>query len=363
MTPRGGPGETQGVAESLEQANAPEGRPDRRTSRLRDRLAPEALDYTIPSVATRLPYFLGSLTLTSIVVAALTGIWLSQFYQPSPIGAHASVVYLVEEAPFGDLARNLHWWSSNLAVFAVLFHLSWVFYRGSYRSPREITWWAGVGMLGCLFLLFFTGTTLPWSQEGYEALAHNTAAAEMMGPLGVFMTDRFTPSTPLLARMYALHVSGLPLALLVLLAVHLYLIRYLGIHTQPGEPRGGATFRAHLGRIVAYGAWVVAATLILALVIPRGLGYPAVQGFEVTKPPLPFLWIVAIENRLGIGVLAVMVPAVFLVLAAVPIADRRRSDSPRGRRGRLVLALLAWAVLIALTVDAALAPQQQHIGM
>lgn len=331
--------------------------------RLRDRWAPWALEYEIPQVATRLPYFLGALTLTSIVLAAASGIWLAQFYQPSPVGAHASTVYIVERAPLGDLARNVHWWASNAAVFAVLFHLSWVFYRGSYRIPREITWWAGVGMLGCLFMLFFTGTTLPWSQEGYEALAHNTAAAELLGPLGLFMTDRFTASTPLLTRMYTLHVSGLPLALVALLAVHLYLIRYLGIHTHPDESRGGATFREHLGRIGAYGVWAAAAILALAVVFPRGLGYPAVQGFEVTKPPIPFLWIVAIENRLGIGVLAVIVPVVFVLLAAVPLVDRRKADSRRGRRTRQLILGVAWIILIGLTIDAALAPQQQHIGM
>lgn len=111
--------------------------PEVRAWRLRDRLAPAALEYEIPPVATRLPYFLGALTLTSIVLAAGTGIYLSQLYDPSPIGAHGSVVYIVERAPLGDLARSLHWWSAQAAFFAALFHLSWVFYRGSYRAPRS----------------------------------------------------------------------------------------------------------------------------------------------------------------------------------------------------------------------------------
>lgn len=331
--------------------------------RLRDRLAPAALEYAIPAVATRLPYFLGALTLTSILLAAGTGIYLSQLYQPSPIGAHGSVVYIVEQAPLGDLARSLHWWSANAAVFSVLLHLSWVFYRGSYRAPRELTWWAGVGMLGCLFLLFFTGTTLPYDQEGYEALAHNVAAAQRVGSLGAFLTDEFTPSAPLLSRLYALHVSALPLVLIALLGLHLYLIRYLGIHTLSGESRQGTTFRHHLWRIGAYAAWLAAGLLALAVAFPPGLGHPAVQGVEVTKPPLLFLWIVAIENWLGIGVLAIVVPLAFVALILVPLADRRRTDSPRGRQVRVVLIAIGWTVLTALTVTAWLAPQQQHLGM
>jgi len=337
--------------------------PKPRAWRLRDRLAPAALEYEIPPVATRLPYFLGALTLTSIAIATATGIYLSQLYDPSPIGAHGSVIYIVERALLGDLARSLHWWSAQAAILAVLFHLSWVFYRGSYRAPRELTWWAGAGMLGCLFFLFFTGTTLPNDQEGFEALAHNLAAAESLGALGVFMTDRFTPSAPLLARIYALHVSALPLVLLALLGLHLYLIRYLGIHTRDGEPTQGTTFRRHFLRIGAYAAWLAAGLVALAFVVPRGLGHPAVQGMEVTKPPLPFLWIVAIENGLGIGALAVVVPLVFVALLLVPLVDRRRTDSVRGRRLRVILIALGWTVLIALTVAAWLAPQQQHLGM
>ncbi len=335
----------------------------RKTTRLTDRLALHGLDYAIPTVATRLPYFLGAMTLTAIVILAATGAYLAQFYQPSPFGAHASVVYIIEVAPFGDLARNLHWWAANAVVASILLHLTWVFYRGSYRVPRELTWWVGVGMLGCLFLLFFTGTTLPNDQEGFEALAHNLAAAEWMGPLGVVLTHAFTRSTPLLARLYALHISVLPLALFALLGVHLYLIRYLGIHTHPGEERHGATFRKHLQRMTAYGLWLVAGLIVVSLVWPRELGYPAVAGAEVTKPPLPFLWLVALENQWGITALALSMPVIFLMLAALPLVDRRAVDSRRGMRWRAGGALLAWTVLIALTLIAALVPQQQHLGM
>jgi ubiquinol-cytochrome c reductase cytochrome b subunit len=330
--------------------------------RLRDRLGLQGLDYEIPAVATRLPYYLGAMTLTSILVAAVTGIYLEQFYQPSPLGAHASVVYTIEHAPFGDLARNLHRRAADAAVLVVALHLSWVFYRGSYQAPREITWWAGVGMLGCLFLLYFTGTTLPYDQEGYEALAHNISAAERVGPLGAFLTADFTPSTSLLARLYALHVSALPLLLLGLLSVHLYLIRYLGIHALPGEQPGGASFRAYARRMGAYVAWWAAALIALSLVWPQGLGHPAVPGSEVTKPPWPFLWFVTLENQWGIGALAIVVPILFVALVLIPLVDRRREDSAPGRRWRVWILALAWAAWLALTLIAALAPQRQHLG-
>ena len=43
---------------------------DRKTTRLTERLALHGLEYAIPAVATRLPYFLGAMALTAIVVLA-----------------------------------------------------------------------------------------------------------------------------------------------------------------------------------------------------------------------------------------------------------------------------------------------------
>ena len=55
---------------------------------LRDRLAvKEGLDYEIPNVADRLPYFLGSLTLFGIIVQVLSGFYLTQFYNADPKSA------------------------------------------------------------------------------------------------------------------------------------------------------------------------------------------------------------------------------------------------------------------------------------
>jgi ubiquinol-cytochrome c reductase cytochrome b subunit len=335
----------------------------RRSFRLRDRLALNALDYSIPPVATRFPYFLGSLTLVSIVLAGVSGIWLAQFYQPLPLGAHTSVVYIVERAPLGDFARNLHWWSANGAMASVFVHLSWVFYRGSYRAPREVTWWIGVGLLGCLFTLFFTGTTLPYDQEGYEAMAHGVSTAERLGPIGRVLTSEFTTSAPLLTRLYSLHASVIPLALLVLIGAHLFLIRALGVRTWAEEEVDGAGFRDHFRMIGAHSAWISALVVSASLLWPRGLGYPPVPGAEVTRPPVAFLWLVTLENLWGIQALAVAVPVAALILISVPFVDRRRQDSPIGRRWRAGLLLMAWLGLASLTIAAALAPQRQHLGM
>ena len=78
----------------------------------------------------------------------------------------------MSRAPLGDFVRGIHHWSADFVLLSVTAHLLWVFWRGSYKKPRELTWWAGVLMLGTIFLIYFTGTVLPRDQAGYEALEH-----------------------------------------------------------------------------------------------------------------------------------------------------------------------------------------------
>ena len=52
------------------------------------------LDYSIPRVAQTLPYFLGSLTVTGLIILVSSGFYLLQFYDPDPQGSHQSVLYI-----------------------------------------------------------------------------------------------------------------------------------------------------------------------------------------------------------------------------------------------------------------------------
>lgn len=88
------------------------------------------------------------------------------------------------------------------------------------------------GLAGLIFLLIVTGTALRYDQEGFEALAHLVAGSEMTGWFGGFFTEGFTVSTPLLSRIYGLHTSLLPLAVVALMGVHFWLVRQLGIHAS-----------------------------------------------------------------------------------------------------------------------------------
>ncbi len=319
------------------------------------------LDYSIPGVAQTLPYFLGSLTVTGLIILVSSGFYLLQFYDPDPQGSHQSVLYIISRAPLGDFIRSIHFWSANFLLIVVTLHLLWVFWRGSYRSPRQFVWWVGVLMLGTIFLLHFTGMVLPQDQAGYEAMAHFVAGARGVGPVGSVFTPEFTPTVEVSSRLYGFHVGILPVLLFGFLGFHLYLIRVLGIHTHPGEDAQSGRFLFHIRRVIAHGFFFLALAGIFALVWPAELGYPAIEGAEVTKPPFFFLWIYALENWFGIHALVFGSPIVYLLLFLPPIIDRQPSTLPRDRIGILSLGFGVILLLLVLATYAWIAPAQQHL--
>lgn len=332
----------------------------RRSEGLRERLALDALDYPIPRAANRWTYMLGGLTAFLLVVLIVTGLYLAQFYDPNPIAAHDSVLYIITRAPLGDWVRSVHYWAAGGATVTVVAHLVYVFWRRSYKRPREVTWWAGVGMAGLLFLLMVTGTALRYDEEGYEALAHFVAGGELVGAFGRFFTEEFTASTPLVARIYGLHSTLLPLALLALMGLHFWLIRHLGIHAERSET---SVFRRHLVRLTGASLLAFGVLGLLAAVFPEGLGYPPVPGFEITKPYWPVLWVYGLENLLGAWGMVLGPLVLFTFLAAVPLLDRRGDDTP-GRHGWVGwLGMALCAVTLGLWLYGVLGKAQQHIGM
>lgn len=321
------------------------------------RLALGALDYSIPARANRLDFMLGALTLAALTALSVSGIVLTQYYNPAPLGAHDSIRYIITELPLVTWLRDLHVWSATGAVVLVFAHLAAVFWRRGFRSPREVLWWSGVLLLALLFGLAFTGTVLRADQEAVEALAHAVAGAQLAGPAGAPFLPGFTPSSPLLTRMYGLHVSVLPLALVGILALHMWLIRHLGV-SAAGEER--AAFRTHLRPLSGFALLLVAAVAAVSLAWPASLLSPGVEGFEVTKPFWPFLWIYAAENLFGMAGMLIAPSVLFGFLALVPVADR--TDGARARVTRYAGVVLFGLMIIAI-VYAALAPGQSHLNM
>lgn len=343
----------------------------RRTGKwLDERLGLSGIRYAVPEHANSLPYLLGGITLVGFLILIVTGIYLAQFYNPQPADAHNSVVYIITGATLGDLTRSIHFWAAQLVTLTVLLHMLRVLFTGSYKRPREINWYVGLGLLAVTLGLVFTGSVLKLDQEAVEALQHNSETAVILGSFGGWFSAEFSRSAPLLTRLFNGHATILPLLFALFITAHVYLIKQHGIspkvtpdaETKRTVDSGASRFDVHLKRMAGYGLIVFGVVLLLSLLFPAPLGQPGVAGVELTKPWWMFIWLFPAEAALGTRALIVVPVILGGLLALVPIVDRSPYLSPKRRQTLLVVAAVVLAIIVISGIVAWLQPVAQHLG-
>ena len=241
---------------------------------LKERLGIHLLDYEIPEHSNSIKYSLGGMTITSFGILVISGILLAQFFNPTPEKANSSVHFLMDQVYLGWFLRGMHFWAGEILTITLILHMIRVFYTASYKKPREVNWLLGVGLLGLMITLMFTGTVLKWDQEGYEALDHFLWVAEKFGVLGAPLTEKFSPGIPLLSRIYMAHISLLPIVTIALLGLHIFYIKYHKLSSKPDGTDTGRTipFTQHMAYLRRVGSGIFALTCLLALTISPPLG-------------------------------------------------------------------------------------------
>ena len=333
---------------------------------LDERLGLKALQYPVPEHANNLGWSLGGLTAAALFILIATGIFLTQFYNPTPEVANASVRHIVTGVWAGRFVRGVHYWTAQAMYVLAALHLLRVFFTGSYKRPREANWLIGVSMFALVIGALFTGTVLKWDQEGFEALGHNLEIARLLGGAGFWFTPKFSSSVPLLERLYVAHVAIIPGIILGLFAIHAMLIKRHGISPsptvpdEPGEVR--EPFTHHLRRIGAVALALLAVVGVLAIVRPPGVGPTPIEGIEVTKPLWVFWWVFTLENKIGLKGILYGVGTLFALLFAVPFVDRNPERWWRKRPVATALGVLVIAILVTLTIMEALTTPASHLG-
>jgi ubiquinol-cytochrome c reductase cytochrome b subunit len=182
-------------------------------------------------------YTLGSATLFVGLMQMFTGILLTIYYVPTPDHAYDSVQYITTQVPAGWLIRGVHHWGASAMVVLVVLHMIRVILYGAYKFPREVTWFSGVFLLLIVLGFGFTGYLLPWDQKSYWATTVGTRIAGVAPVIGESILrimrggEELTAIT--LARFFGTHVWVLPTALVLLVALHIYLVIRIGISAVP----------------------------------------------------------------------------------------------------------------------------------
>ncbi|MBI5749227.1 MAG: cytochrome b N-terminal domain-containing protein [Nitrospinae bacterium] len=337
-----------------------EGRGGSPIDNIKKSLGISAVHYQIPSYVNRLPYILGGITLISLIILFVSGIILTQFYNPVVSDANRSIVSIKNEVYLGWFVRGIHYWAMNVVIVTALLHLIRAFLTSAYKRPREFTWFTGVLLLSLIGGFIFTGTVLKWDQEGYEALQHHLWVMERLGVIGILLSEKLS-SLHILSRLYTIHISILPILSLILLSIHLFLIKVHEISPLPwkGEVRM-VDFTSHIKQLTKYGVFSLFLISIVALIIEPPLGGGPVEGIEITKPPWMFLWIYSLENIWG-DFLIIAPSIIFMALLLLPIIDRGGSIDLRERKIGVTIFIIVLLLLAGLIINGMITSAGHHM--
>ena len=183
-------------------------------------------------------YYFGSLALLVLVNQIVTGIFLTMHYKPSAAEAFSSVEYIMRDVEWGWLIRYMHSTGASFFFIVVYLHMFRALLYGSYQKPRELIWVLGVVIFLLLMAEAFLGYVLPWGQMsfwGAQVIVSLFGAIPVIGPdLVVFIQGDYLPSDSTINRFFALHVVALPIALLLLVVLHLGALHEVGSNNPDG---------------------------------------------------------------------------------------------------------------------------------
>jgi ubiquinol-cytochrome c reductase cytochrome b subunit len=183
-------------------------------------------------------YYFGVIALVVLLSQFATGIVLAMFYKPGEATAFGSVEYIMREVQWGWLIRYVHSTGASAFFVVVYLHMFRALLYGSYQRPRELLWL--LGMLVCFAIMAeaFMGYVLPWGNMSYwgaQVIVSLFGTIPAIGPgLVDWIRGDYGISEPTLGRFFSLHVVGVPLALALLVTLHLIALRTTGSNNPDG---------------------------------------------------------------------------------------------------------------------------------
>lgn len=177
-------------------------------------------------------YVFGVLSMVVLVIQLVTGIYLTMSYKPSAADAFASVEYIMRDVEWGWLIRYMHSTGASAFFIVVYLHMFRGMMYGSYKPPRELLWIIGMLIYLALMAEAFFGYLLPWGQMSYwgaQVIVSLFGAVPVVGDgLVEWIRGDYFISDITLNRFFALHVAAVPLALILLVVVHILALHETG---------------------------------------------------------------------------------------------------------------------------------------
>jgi len=316
-------------------------------------------------------YFFGSLALLVLVIQLVSGLFLTMNYVPSGAEAFNSVEYIMRDVQYGWLMRYIHTTGASAFFLVVYLHMFRALMYGSYQKPRELLWVFGVLIYVALMAEAFMGYMLPWGQMSYwgaQVIISLFGAIPVIGPeLALWIRGDFVISEVTLNRFFALHVVGVPLAIIFLVVAHILALHEVGSNNpdgieikdhkgKDGKPLDGIPFHPYytVKDLAGYAAFLILFAVVL-FYAPDFFGFfIEAPNFEPANPQVtpdhiaPVWYFAAFYAMLravpdAFGGVVVMGLAV-VILFFLPWLDRGRVRSIRYRGLSFKVALALFSV-------------------
>jgi len=312
---------------------------------------------------------LGLLSTYLFFLETITGIYLMIWYAPSPDRAYTDMIRLLSNVPFGQFMRDLHRLGAEVMVAIVTLHMVRTYLTGSYKAPRQFTWFTGVILLVVTLFLSFSGYLLPWDQLAFWAVTIGTSMAEAVPPQVVGETvnllARGAPDIGAngLLRFYLLHVLFLPLILFLFFFVHYYKVVHFGISLPANEEEVGqdTANKVPADRRVYFlpdvlldeTSFLIGFTTLMVLAVVFFFQAPLESIANPQSTPLHtvapwyFYWLQGMLKIADKMIAGVILPGVLLVLLMlIPYLDPNPSRRVRDRKIAIISGIVAGVVMI-----------------
>ena len=325
-------------------------------------------------------YYFGGITLFLFLVQIVTGALLLMYYQAGENTAYESVQFIMSKVEYGWLIRSVHSWAANLMIFTGFIHMFSVLFTKAYRAPRELTWITGAIMLILAMVEGFSGYLLPWSKLSYFAVQIGTKMMDVVPVVGDFMLQLLrggeNVSGDTLHRFLGIHVTILPLSIVLLLALHLLFIQRQGmsepldaedymkkIKEKTGETPRMRTmkfFPNFILRDVVVWLIVLNVLVLLAVFFPWELGEKADPLASAPKDIRPewffmamFVVLELVPKEIGITLFTI----VGIIWFLIPFIDRK---AKRGEKSSVmfIFGLTIFVLFVVLTIAGYLIPAE-----
>jgi ubiquinol-cytochrome c reductase cytochrome b subunit len=307
-------------------------------------------------------------------VQAITGFFLWAFYSPSAQTAWESVYFVQNEVVGGWLLRAIHHYSAHVLLAVLMIAVVQSILTRAYRAPRELVFWATVGLGLFALAAVLTGDLLSWDQNGYASTKTRTGFLTFLPWVGDSLLKIAIggPGPALgslsLTRFFAMHVGLFGGGFLLLLIVRGVLSRRASAKTvASGESSGccggctavpywpGQAWRGAVACLI-----VLAVVLLLACqhgVTPPHAGAPLLSpadtnplnAYDAARPEWFLVGVYEFSHLFpgewGIVPIFIVPGLLVLIVLAMPFVGKH----PIGQGFNVLFTVLLLAALVGLT--------------